>query len=130
MQMVGNNSRTSVNAHEHAMQIPIAQVVRELVDFLGATTVAALADVRETRAVQQWMTGREPQNPHVLRFALQLASMLAESGDTSIAKAWFYGSNPALGGQSPLTLFRTKSLPDIQVPLLEAARTFALREEQ
>ena len=110
------------------MQIPISQVVRELVDFIGAPTVASLADVQETRAVQQWMTGREPQNPHVLRFALQLASMLAASGDKSVAKAWFHGSNPALGGQSPLLLFRTVPLPDIQVQLLTAAQSFAARE--
>ena len=112
------------------MQIPIAQVVRELVDFLGAPTVAALANVKETRAVQQWMEGREPQNPHVLRFALQLASMLAAAGDKSVAKAWFYGSNPALGGRSPLVLFRTLVLSDIQVQLLGAAQSFAVREEQ
>lgn len=122
-----NGARSDVNAHEHAMQIPISQVVRELVDFIGAPTVATLADVRETRAVQQWMTGREPQNPHVLRFALQLATMLAERGDKSIAKAWFHGSNPALGGHSPLVLFRTSPLPEIQVQLLSAAQSFASR---
>lgn len=120
--------RSDLKAHEHAMQIPIAEAVRELVDFLGATAVAALADVREARAVNQWMNGREPQNPHVLRFALQLASMLAAKGDKTIAKAWFFGSNPALGGQSPLTLFRTKPLPDIQVQLLAAAQRFAVRD--
>ncbi|MGH7683519.1 MAG: hypothetical protein ACREMT_04160, partial [Vulcanimicrobiaceae bacterium] len=104
--------------------------VRELVDFLGAPTVAAIANVKETRAVHQWMTDREPQNPQVLRFALQLATMLAASGDKSIAKAWFYGSNPVLGGQSPLVLFRTRSLSDIQVPLLSAAQSFWGREDQ
>ena len=128
--MTGDLARSDGNAHEHAMQIPIAQVVSELVDFLGAPTVAALANVKETRAVQQWMEGREPQNPHVLRFALQLASMLSAAGDKSIAKAWFYGSNPALGGRSPLVLFRTLALSDIQVPLLGAAQSFALRGEQ
>lgn len=121
------NGRTDVDAHEHAIQVPIAQVVRELVDFLGAPTVAAIANVKETRAVHQWMGDREPQNPHVLRFALQLACMLAAVGDKSIAKAWFHGSNPALGGQSPLTLFRTGTLTDIQVQLLAAAQSFAVR---
>jgi hypothetical protein len=123
-------ARSKLNAHEHAMQAPIAQVVRELVAFLGAPTVAAIAGVKETRAVQQWTSGREPQRAHVLRFALQLASMLAQAGDRSIAKAWFYGSNPALGGFSPLALFRTKPLGDIQVDLLNAAQSFSQREEQ
>jgi hypothetical protein len=111
------------------MQIPITQVVRELVDYLGAPTVAALANVKETRAVNQWMADREPQNPQVLRFALQLASMLAAAGDKSVAKAWFYGSNPAIGGQSPLVMFRTRTLVDIQVPLLAAAQAFGRRED-
>jgi hypothetical protein len=109
------------------MQIRIEQVVRELVDFLGASTVASLANVKETRAVHQWMSDREPQDPHLLRFALQLALILGADGNKSIAKAWFHGSNPALGGQSPLTLFRTKALTDVHVPLLTAAQSFAAR---
>ena len=64
--------RTDLSAHSHAMELPIADVVSELIDLLGATTVAVIGGVRETRAVQQWTNGREPQRQHVLRFALQL----------------------------------------------------------
>jgi hypothetical protein len=121
--------RSDVDAHNHAIEIPVPDVVRELVAFLGAPAVALLADVKETRAVQQWMDGRQPQNPHVLRFALQIASMLAAVGDKTVAQAWFHGSNPTLGGKSPLALFRTEPLSEIQVPLLTAARVFSEREE-
>ena len=119
--------RSDIDAHEHAMTIPIAQVVRELADLLGATAVAAVGCVSETRAVAQWMQGREPQRPHVLRFALQIASMIATRADGEVARAWFHGNNPRLGDRVPLVLLEHAPLNEIQGPLLEAARAFALR---
>ena len=121
--------RSDVNAHNHAISTPIRQVVRELIDLVGATTVAALTGVKETRAVQQWMVDREPQRPHVLRFALQLLSMIVATKDSATAQAWLHGANPALDGQTPITLFRTRPLEEIQRPLLSAARAFASRDE-
>ena len=122
-------ARDSIDAHSHAMEIPIRQVVEELVGYLGATTVAAIAGVKETRAVQQWMADREPQQPHLLRFALQLVSMVARRDQPDIARAWFHGSNPGLMDETPIVLFRTRPLAEIQGQLLAAARTFAARDE-
>lgn len=119
--------RGDVNAHEHAMEIPIEEVVRELVDLLGATTVAVIGGVKETRAVTQWLTGRAPQRPHVLRFALQLGSMIASQANNEVARAWFHGSNPQLGDAIPMILLREGELRDVQAPLLTAARSFAAR---
>jgi hypothetical protein len=109
------------------MEIPIEDVVRELVALLGATTVAVVGGVKETRAVTQWLSGRAPQRPHVLRFALQLGSMIANQGTNEIARAWFHGSNPQLGDAIPMMLLRDGELRDIQSPLLAAARSFAAR---
>ncbi len=109
------------------MSIPIAHVVAELVDLLGATTVAVIGGVGETRAVQRWLTDREPQRPHVLRFALQIGLMIASSTDREIARAWFHGSNPALGDQSPMLVLRNQPLQEVQVHVLAAARAFARR---
>jgi len=72
-----------VRAHEVAMASNIRDVVRGLVDALGATMVAAIGGVSETRAVKQWMTDRDPQRPNTLRFALQLAWIIAEKSDRS-----------------------------------------------
>jgi hypothetical protein len=116
-----------VAAHERAMSLPIAEVVEELVDFLGLTTVAAIGGVGETRAVQQWMTGREPQRPNVLRFALQVVTMISTIEDKSIVGSWFQGCNPALGDRIPAVMLRNEPLQDIQGPLLSAARAFAGR---
>ncbi|GAC1501839.1 MAG: hypothetical protein NVS1B14_06410 [Vulcanimicrobiaceae bacterium] len=117
--------RSDLSAHQHAMSIGIQDVVRELTEILGATTVAVIGGVSETRAVQQWMTDREPQRPHTLRFALQIATMLASSSDYEMTRAWFHGINPRLEDQMPVLLLRNKPLGEIQGPLLAAARAFA-----
>jgi len=119
--------RDAFAAHDHTMSIPIAQVVQELADLLGPTTVAVIGGVRETRAVQQWMTDREPQRPDVLRFALQIASMMASSKDREMARAWFHGANPRLDDRVPMLMLRDMPLAEIQGTLLAAARSFAAR---
>ncbi len=50
--------RSDVDAHGHVMSLRISEVVRELVELLGASTVAVIGGVNETRAVQQWMSDR------------------------------------------------------------------------
>jgi hypothetical protein len=116
-------------AHDEAMGLPMVEVVKRLVAFLGATTVAAIGGVNETRAVQQWMIrgAREPQRPHVLRFALQIASMIADTADAKVVQAWFQGSNPHLADQTPALMLRNRPLDEIQGRLMGAARSFAGR---
>jgi hypothetical protein len=101
--------------------------VARLLDLLDATTVAVIAGVQETRAVHSWLGEREPQRPQVLRFALQLAAMIATAADAAICKAWFHGSNPHLGDRVPMIMLRDRPLPEIQPALLAAARLFAAR---
>ncbi|MGB6520939.1 MAG: hypothetical protein WBE83_04135 [Candidatus Cybelea sp.] len=115
-------------AHNDAMGLPMEDVIRRLVDLLGATTVAAIGNVKETRAVTQWLSGeREPQRPHALRFALQLALMISNHTTRDIARAWFHGSNPHLEDRSPLALLRDDPLEEAQAPLIRALRTFSDR---
>ena len=119
----------ATGAHEQAMGAPLATVVEQLVELLGATTVAAIGNVQETRAVQQWQNGeREPQRPHVLRFALQLALMVADSSSRGLVRAWFHGSNPQLGDRAPVAVLRDEPLETIQVSLMHAVRSFAGRK--
>lgn len=118
----------ATDAHNEAMTLPMPRVVERLTELLGATTVAAIAGVKETRAVQQWTVGeREPQRPNVLRFALQLAMMIATVASRDFARAWFYGANPYLGDRTPLVLLRDDSLESVQGPLMQASRAFAAR---
>jgi hypothetical protein len=113
------------------MSLSTSSVVRELTDLLGATAVAAIGGVQETRAVQRWIAGeREPQRRHVLRFALQLATMISTVGTRDLARAWFHGANPGLGDSTPLMLLRDEPLERVQVRLMAAARSFAGRDEE
>lgn len=118
---------SDVEAHGHAMEIPIQAVVAELVDLLGAPIVAVIGGVSETRAVTQWLSERTPQRANVLRFALQIATMIARTTDREFARAWFEGSNPQLEDAVPALLLRDKPLADIQPEIMNAARSFALR---
>ena len=119
--------RSDVSAHEHAMELPIGRVVAELIDLLGLTTVAVIGGVKETRAVSQWLDGRAPQRPNVLRFALQLATMISTMADREIVRAWFHGSNPRLNDRVPMLMLHSEPLEEIQGPLLASARAFAAR---
>jgi hypothetical protein len=115
------------DAHTRAMSLPISDVVRLLLEMLDATTVAVIAGVQETRAVHSWLNGREPQRPQVLRFALQLAAMIAGAKDGEFCKAWFHGSNPHLDDGVPMIMLRDRPLAEVQRELLGAARIFAAR---
>jgi hypothetical protein len=115
------------DAHTLAMSLPIRDIVGLLLELLDATTVAVVAGVQETRAVHSWLAGREPQRPQVLRFALQLAAMIANAGDAEICKAWFHGSNPHLEDRVPMIMLRDLPLAEVQPSLLAAARLFAAR---
>ena len=117
------------DAHTQAMSLPISEIVSRLLELLDATTIAVIAGVQETRAVHSWLSGREPQRPQVLRFALQLASMMAVTADAEYCKAWFHGSNPHLGDRVPMMMLRDLPLAEIQPDLLAAARLFAARPQ-
>ncbi|HTZ55349.1 MAG TPA: hypothetical protein VMB20_09845 [Candidatus Acidoferrum sp.] len=118
---------SAVDAHERAMSLPIEQVVKELVTLLGLSTVAMIGGVGETRAVSQWGNGRNPQRPNVLRFTLQIASMILDDSDPDIARAWFHGSNPHLRDRAPAVVLRDEPLAEVQGEIMAAARAFAGR---
>lgn len=121
------NVLTDVDAHAHAMEIPIQAVVAELIDLLGAPLVAVIGGVGETRAVHAWTQNRTPQRPNVLRFALQMTTMIARTRDREFARAWFEGSNPQLNDAVPALLLRDQPLAEVHANLMAAARSFALR---
>lgn len=68
-----------------------------------------------------------PQRPNVLRFALQVATMILNTMDPDIVRAWFQGSNPHLGDRVPMVLLRDEPLAEVQVEMMAAARAFASR---
>lgn len=127
-QNTNGTSKSDLQAHADAMSLPIGDVVTRLVALLGATTVAVIGGVTETRAVTQWTEGRAPQRPNVLRFALQIATMIGGIGDTEVIRAWFAGSNPHLDDQVPMLMLRERPINDVSSSMMAAARAFAGRQ--
>jgi hypothetical protein len=119
--------RSDLDAHDYVVSLPIREVVRELVQVLGSTTVAAIGGVKETRAVQQWTVDREPQRPHVLRFALQLALMLTSRADREFTQAWFHAANPRVEDRIPMLVLRDLPLGPNPATLTERRTRFLSR---
>jgi hypothetical protein len=121
-------SRPELKAHEHAMRAPLDAMVKELAELLTPRLVAYLGGVRETRAVHQWAEGtRDIKSPDVedrLRFALQVAVLLAEHDTRRVVQAWFQGLNPHLEDRSPIRMLREGDLVEVGPAVLSAARAF------
>ncbi len=120
-------ARPDFAAHDRAYRLPVAAVVAELRDVLGAKLVAYVADVRETRAVREWADGaREPRSPvpERLRVALQVVELLLAFEAPGVVQAWFQGLNPRLDDRSPARLLREGELDEVGPQVLAAARAF------
>ena len=112
-----------------AIRLPAAELVARLRALLGATLVAYLAGVQETRAVRQWAEGTRQiagaGTQARLRVAYQAAILIAERDDPAVVQAWFQGLNPALADRSPARLLRDGDLDEAGPHVLAAARQFA-----
>jgi len=121
-------ARPDFAAHDRAYRLALDKIVDELRSVLGATLVAYLADVTETRAVREWAEGvREPRSPvpERLRLALQVVEMLRARESDAVIQGWFQGLNPRLEDRSPARLLREGELDDVGPQVLAAARAFA-----
>jgi hypothetical protein len=125
--MPATRSRPDLEAHQHAMRAPFADVAGELRELLGARLAAYLGGVSETRAVRQWARAeRAPgeQTQQRLRVALQVALMLDQSDGPEVSQAWFQGLNPELEDRSPARLLRDEDLQEAGPVVIAAARAF------
>ena len=116
-------------AYTTATRLDPAVLVKELRELLGASLVAYLGGVRETRAVRQWAEGTRAisgrEDLQRLRVAYQAAKLVAERDDSDVVQAWFQGLNPVLGDRSPARLLREGAVEDVGPKVLAAARQFA-----
>lgn len=122
-------ARPDMAAYEHATRLAFPVVVKELQELLGGRLVAYLAAVSEVRAVNEWAEGiRTPrgQLEDRLRFALRVASFIAEHDGAGVAQAWFQGLNPQLDDRSPARLLREGDLEEVGPEILAAARAFVV----
>ena len=115
------------HVHANEVLLPTSEVVSGLRDMLGATLVAYLGGVTETRAVAQWAArDRTPSNATEtrLRAAYQAAALLRESDSPGVVQAWFRGMNPQLGDVAPARVLREQSLDEAGPAVIAAARAF------
>jgi hypothetical protein len=127
MSSAARTARPDLAAYEHAARMDFAGLVKELSELLGPKLVAYIAGVREARAVRQWSTGeRETREaiPARLRLALQVAWLIAQHDNASVARAWFQGLNPQLDDRSAARLLREGELDEVGPQILSAARAF------
>lgn len=124
-------SRPDMHAYNHAHKLPSsAAVVQELVEILGTRLVAYLASVAETRAVRDWASGerefKQPELDRRLRYALYLATFIAEAESKHAAQSWFQGLNPQLEDRSPARLLREGDIDEFGPEIASAARAFII----
>jgi hypothetical protein len=115
---------------------PFAESVTRLVEILGAGLVAVLGDVKETRAVREWI--EEKRHPsdrrqQILKFALYVAQLVASKYGREGAQSWFQGLNAHLEDEVPALVLRDlrdKNLDEVtkaERDVLAAARNFVER---
>ena len=127
MSVAVHASRPELEAYDHAARIAFPALVEELAELLGPKLVAYIAGVGEVRAVRQWSAGEREARPPVperLRFALQVALLLAHHDSPAVARAWFQGLNPQLDDRSAARLLRSGELDEVGPLILSAARAF------
>lgn len=96
---------TTILAHTETVRLPSAELARQLVQHLGSTMVAVLANVRDKKLPYKWSAhaGPTPRTEALQR--LQVAHRawvaIATAEGEDIARAWFIGANPRLDEQPP-----------------------------
>lgn len=104
-------------------QMPIADVVKALVNVLGSRDVAVIAGVKKTSEVRSWINGlATPHCEERLRYALEAVIVLLEEGP-EIARAWFVGTNRYFDQKPPVLILR-EGPDDIGADVVAAARAF------
>ncbi len=110
-------------AHEQAVRQPIAEVARYLQEVLGQSLTAAIADVRNSKAVGQWSRGTRAPHPPAerrLRDAFQVVLELVRVEEPATIRSWFLSMNPLLEDELP-----ARALARDPTAVLKAARLFA-----
>ncbi len=121
-------ARGDLQAYHDSVALDTAELVARLREMLGATLVAYLGGVKETRAVAQWAAGiRAPSEPIVtrLRTAYHTAALLREKDSAGVVQAWFQGLNPQLEDVAPARALREQDLATAGPNVIAAARAFA-----
>lgn len=120
--------RPDLDSYRESLRLSTKEIAAQLVSLIGRKLTAYVGGVRDVRAVDRWMEGREVygDGEQRLRFAFQLVKMLAEKEDPKVIQAWLMGLNPELGDRVPIRLMRENDLEKVAPEIMGAARAFLI----
>ena len=118
--------RPGLLAHRESLSLKFPELVSRLGEAIGRKLTAYIAGVKDTRAVERWISGSQPYGevePR-LRLTFQVVRTLLEHDTPEVVQAWLMGVNPELGDRVPLRLLREGDLVVVAPEVLAAARAF------
>jgi hypothetical protein len=118
--------RPGLQAYRESLSLAFPHLVASLANSIGRKLTAYVAGVKDVRALDRWMEGKEPYGnaePR-LRLTFQVVHTLLDHDPPNVVQAWLTGVNPELGDRVPLRLLREGDLEVIAPEVLAAARAF------
>ena len=118
--------RPGLQAYRESLSLAFSDLVASLANSIGRKLTAYVAGVKDVRALDRWMEGKEPYGnaePR-LRLTFQVVRTLLDHDPPNVMQAWLTGVNPELGDRVPLRLLREGDLDVIAPEVLAAARAF------
>jgi hypothetical protein len=121
--------RPGLQAAREAVELPLPELVDRLRALVGVRLVAYVGNVKNTRPVAEWASGRRgpgAEDEARLRLAFQAARLLRDRYDTTTIQSWLMGSNPALDHEAPARYIRQNPAVEVARDVMAAANSFAL----
>jgi hypothetical protein len=120
--------RPDLDSYRESIRLSTKEIATQLVGLIGRKLTAYVGGVRDVRAVDRWMEGRDVygDGEQRLRFAYQLVKMFVEKEDPRVIQAWLTGLNPELGDRVPIRLMRENDLEKVAPEIMGAARAFLI----
>ena len=118
------DQRPGLQAARESVELPLPELVDRLRDLVGVRLVAYVGNVKNTRPVSAWATGRRSpgaEDEARLRLAFQAARLMRERYDRATIQSWLMGSNPALGYEAPARFIQENRAVDAAREVMSAA---------
>lgn len=118
--------RPGLKAHVESLTLTFPEVVTSLANSIGRKMTAYVAGVKDVRALDRWVEGKQAYGDaeQRLRLTFQVVRTLLDYDSAEIVQTWLTGLNPQLGDRIPLRLLREGDLNLVGPEVLAAARAF------
>ena len=110
-------------AYKASIRVPPDEQAAFVQTVLGSRLAAACLGLKDTRTLSSWSTGgpiRSQETEHRLQVLFRVTSAIDEAFGPAVAAAFVRGSNPVLGGQSPLIVLADTSPHDSEEHIVAA----------